>query len=127
MNGLEPRQLGQSAGPQHERLLRPTLGQTRPELSPWMARSLTRIDARSRLQNELQVIAVDLLGRCQLGELPTDCAVWLATTVEAAVTRVCELSLAALAETLDSRLDAAPPGVALRLRESEVRHDAGYF
>lgn len=108
-------------------VIRPALGQTRRAPSPWLARSLARTCARSRLEAELRAIAVDLLGRCQPGELPNDCADWVATTVDAAVTRVCESSLAALAETLDSRLSAAPPGVAQRLLEAEVRHDAGYI
>lgn len=94
--------------------------------SPWLARGLTRTGARSRLEAELRGIAVDLLGRCQPGELPNDCADWVATTVEAAVTRVCDSSLTVLAEALDSHLDAAPPRVAQRLHEAEVRHDAGY-
>jgi hypothetical protein len=96
------------------------------EPSAFLARSLTRTRARSRLEGELRAIAVDLLGRCQPGELPNECADWLATTVEAAVTRVCDSSLAVLAETLDLRLAAAPPGVAPRLLEAEARHDAGY-
>jgi hypothetical protein len=91
-----------------------------------LARSLTRTGARSRLEGELRAIAVDLLGRCQPGELPNGCADWVATTVEAAVMRVCDSSLAALAEALDARLAAAPPGVAEHLHEAEVRHDAGY-
>jgi len=78
----------------------------------------------------MRAIAVDLIGRCQPGELPTDAAEWVATSIEAAVTRVCDASLAALAaltETLDTRLAAEAPGVALRLREAEPRHDAGHF
>ena len=106
--------------------IRPALGQTLPKLSSWMARSLARTEARSRLETELRAIAIDLLGRCQPDELPSDCAAWLATTVDAAVTRVCDSSLSALAEALDSRLGAAPPRVARRLDEAEVRHDAGY-
>jgi hypothetical protein len=101
----------------------------RPSAEPsrLLARSLARTGARSRLETELRAIAVDLLGRCQPGELPNDCAEWLAATVEAAVSRVCDSSMAVLAETLDSRLDAAPPGIARRLEEAEVRHDAGYI
>jgi hypothetical protein len=106
--------------------IRSALSQTPAEPSPFLARSLARTGARSRLETELRGIAVDLLGRCQRGELPGDCAEWLATTVEAAVSRVCDSSLALLAETLDSRLDAAPPRIARRLEEAEVRHDAGY-
>jgi hypothetical protein len=106
--------------------IRSALSRTPIEPSPFLARSLARTGARSRLETELRAIAVDLLGRCQPGELPNDCAEWLATTVEAAVGRVCDSSLAVLAETLDSRLDAAPPGIARRLQEAEVRHDAGY-
>jgi hypothetical protein len=107
--------------------IRPALSRTPAEPSQLLARSLVRTGARSRLETELRAIAVDLLGRCQPGELPTDCAEWLATTVEAAVTRVCASSLAALAETLDTRLDAAPRGIARRLEEAEVRLDAGYI
>ena len=43
------------------------------------------------------------------------------------MTRVCDSSLAVLAETLDSRLDAAPRSIVRRLEEAEVRHDAGYI
>jgi hypothetical protein len=42
------------------------------------------------------------------------------------VTRVCDSSLASLADALDSHLDDAPPWIAQRLHEAEVRHDAGY-
>jgi hypothetical protein len=128
MYRLERRQLREPSEPMQERpVIRPAFRQTRPELSPWLARSLARTEARSRLETDLRAIAVDLLGRCQPGELPSDCAEWLAATVEAAVTRVCDSSLAALTQTLDSRLDAAPPGFARRLRDAEVRHDAGYI
>jgi hypothetical protein len=96
------------------------------ELSPLLAISLARTGARSRLETELALIAVDLLGRCEPGELPNDCAEWVASTVEAAVARVCDSSLTALAEVLASRLNAAPPGIARRLEEAEARHHAGY-
>src|SRR5690242_12978277 len=99
MNGVEARQLGQSANRQHEPALESTPGQ--PERSPWLVRSLTRTLARRRLERELRAITVDLLGRCQPNELPSDCAEWLETAVEAAVTHVCESSLAKLMETLD--------------------------
>jgi hypothetical protein len=126
--GMERRQLREPANLTQERPgIRPALGQTQRQPSWWLARSLARTAARNRLETELRAIAVDLLGRCQPGELPGDCAEWLATTVDAAVSGVCESSLAALAETLDSRLDAAPPEFARRLREAEVRHDAGYI
>ena len=107
--------------------IRPALSRTPAQPSPMLARSLARTGARSRLETELRAIAVDLLGRCEPGELPTDCAEWLAETNDAAVTRVCDSSLASLAETLDPRLDAAPRGVARRLDEAEIRHDVGYI
>jgi hypothetical protein len=75
----------------------------------------------------MRAIAGDLLGRCQPGELPTDCADWLAAAIGAAVAHVCDASLEALAEMLDAQLAAAPPGFAQRLREAEARHDAGLF
>jgi hypothetical protein len=127
MYQLERKPLRHASEPNEDRpVIRPALSRTPAEPSPWLARSLARTGARSRLEAELRAIAVDLLGRCQPGELPGDCAEWLATTVEAAVTRVCDSSLGALAETLDSRLGAAPPRVARHIDEAEVRHDAGY-
>jgi hypothetical protein len=127
LHRVEPRQLRQRSEPEPDRLvIRPAHSQKRAERSPWLARSVARTRARSRLETELRAIAVDLLGPSEPGDLPDDCVAWLATTVEAAVTRVCDSSLAALAETLGSQLRAAPPGVAQRLREAEVRNDAGY-
>jgi hypothetical protein len=124
---VERRELRQAPEPKPDRpVIRSPLRDKRAGPSPWLARSLTRSGARSRLEAELRAIAVDLLGRCQPGELPNDCAEWLATTVEAAVTRVCDSSLASLADALDSHLDDAPPWIAQRLHEAEVRHDAGY-
>ena len=108
------------------RAIRLALGETSPKVSPWMARSLARTEARNRLETELRAIAIDLLGRCQPDELPNDCAAWLATTVDAVVRPVLDSSLSALAEALDSRLGAAPPRVGQRLDDAEVRHDAGY-
>jgi len=127
MYQLESKQLRHASEPNGDRpVIRPVLNRAASDPSPWLARSLVRTGARRRLEAELRAIAVDLLGRCQPGELPDDCAEWLATTVEGAVTRVCDSSLAALAETLDSRLGAAPPRVVRHLDEAEVRHDAGY-
>jgi hypothetical protein len=127
MDRLERTEVPGLPDPVEERsVIGPSFRDTCPGPSPWLARSLARTRARSRLEAELRAIAVDLLGRCQPGELPTDCAEWLAATVEAAVAGVCERSLAGLAGTLDSSLDAAPHGVARRLRQAEVEHDAGY-
>jgi hypothetical protein len=97
-----------------------------PPISPRLARSLARARARSRLEGELRAIARDALGPHQSDELPSDCAAWLSTTIEAAVASVCDETLAALAGALDSRLSVMPPTVARRLHDVELRHDAGY-
>ena len=111
---------------QGEQVLPQALGESRQTHSAWLARSVARTQARSRLESEMRAIAVDLLGRCQPDELPDDCAAWLTEAVEAAVERVCDSSLSALVETLDSRLDSVAPRIARHLYEAEVRHDAGY-
>jgi hypothetical protein len=84
-----------------------------------------RTGARGRLDAELRAIAVDLLGRCQPDELPGACAAWLEAAIDHAVTGLSDATLSALAEAVDSRLDAAPPGVVALIHEAEVRHDAG--
>ena len=98
----------------------------RPPISPRLARSLARARARSRLEGELRAISRDALGAHQNDELPTDCAAWLATTIEAAVASVCDETLAALADALDARHPVKPATVAPRHRDVEQPHDAGY-
>ena len=100
--------------------------ETSVALSPQLARSVSRTAARSRLERELRSIAVDLLGGSNPGELPDDCGRWLATTVDAAIAGVCDASLRSLLEALDAQLAVAPPPVARRLADAELRHDAGY-
>ena len=106
---------------------RAAAGVGQPSPSPWLARSFTRTRARSRLEAHVRAIVADVLGGSQPGELPADCTEWLADAIDAAVTPVCETSLAALANALDAELAAAPRAVAERLREAEARHDAGLF
>lgn len=122
---IAPRQPSEAAPNCH--VIRRAGDQKRPGPSPWLARSLARTQAWGRLETEMRALAVDLLGRCQPGELPTDCTEWLAAAIEAAVRPVCDASLAALAEALDAQLAAAPPGVLQRLQAAEARHDAGCF
>jgi hypothetical protein len=114
--------------PAPDRPARHAAGGQRPaQPSPWLARSLARTRARSRLEGHVRAIIVDLLGGSQPGELPNDCTEWLAAAVDAAVKPICDTSLAALTETLDAELASAPPEVARRLREAGARHDAGLF
>ena len=102
------------------------MGERRPKPSPWLARSLVRTGARRRLEAELRALASDVLGRPQPGELPTDCAEWVAATIDAAVSHVCDTSLDDLAQTLEEQLEAAPSAYLRRLQEAAIRHDAGY-
>ena len=100
---------------------------SREPLSPALARSLMRIGARSRIEGELRAIAIDLLGPYGSDELPAECAAWVHTTIETAVSGVGDSSLASLANALDTLLATAPPDVARRLDEARIRHDAGFF
>jgi hypothetical protein len=101
--------------PSHERLV------------SGLARSLARVGARERLDRELRLLAVDLLGPSASDELPADCSAWMAAAIESAVRGVSEASLSALVETLEAQLAAAPPGIARRLNEARIRHDAGFI
>jgi hypothetical protein len=103
-----------------------SLRRSRPQ-QPGLTRSLARVGARGRLDRELRAIAVDLLGPFASDELPATCSTWVRATVESAIGGVAEASLAALVETLDAALAAAPPAVARRLDEARVRHDAGFI
>jgi hypothetical protein len=104
----------------------PTPIQRRAGPSPDLIRSLARVGARSRLEGELRLIAIDVLGLSEPDELPPGCSGWVYRTADAAVSGVCEASLAALVHALDALLAEAPLEVARRLDEARARHDAGW-
>lgn len=91
-----------------------------------LAREVSRVGARGRLEGELRLIAIDLLGPSESDEFPAVCASWVATTTEAVVSRVSDSALAALVEGLDSLLVAIPPDVARYLERARTRHEAGF-
>jgi hypothetical protein len=91
-----------------------------------MGRRIASIEAKGRLQDELRSIAMDLLGPNEADEFAAACADWVATTTEAAVSRVSDAALAALVHELDSLILAVPPGVARQLDRARARHEAGF-
>lgn len=99
----------------------------RPERAPSsVARNLSRVAARARLEQELRSIAVDLLGTNESDEFPEVCTDWVAATTESVVPGVCQAALDGLVQAIDSVLVDVPPAVARRLDEARVRHDVGY-
>ena len=91
-----------------------------------MRRRIALVEAKGRLEDELRSIAFDLLGPNEADEFPATCADWVATTTEAAVTRVIDAALDALVHELDSLIGAIPPEVAGQLDRAKARHDAGF-
>jgi hypothetical protein len=79
------------------------------------------------LAAELRSITVDLLGACVADDLPPEVVEWVEATTADVVTAVCDPSLRALTERLDSRLAGARVEVARRLGEAAARRDAGAF
>ena len=94
--------------------------------SSGLARQVARVGARARLESELRSIAVDLLGPNESDEFPASCADWVATTTDSAVSRVCDSTLEALVQALDSLLVGVPPDVARQLDRARVRQEAGF-
>jgi hypothetical protein len=91
-----------------------------------MRRRIARVEAKGRLEGELRSIAIDLLGPNEADELPPTCADWVATTTEAAASRVSDAALEALVHELDSLIVSVPPDVARQLDRARARHDAGF-
>ena len=91
-----------------------------------LARRVTRVGAKRRLEDELRSIAIDLLGPNESDEFSAACADWVATTTEAAVSRVSDAALEALVHRLDSLYVAVPPDVARHLERAKARHQAGF-
>jgi hypothetical protein len=91
-----------------------------------ISRRIARVEANGRLERELRSIAIDLLGPNESDELSAACAEWVATTTDAAVSRVSDAALAALVSELDSLIVAVPPDVARQLDRAKARHEAGF-
>lgn len=94
-------------------------------LSPPLDRRATSVMARARLRSELRSIALDLLGRCEPDELPADAAAWVENATETAVSAVCDRSIRALIQALETTVASAPRDVLHRLDESAIRRDLG--
>lgn len=91
-----------------------------------LARQVTRVGAKERLEGELRSIAIDLLGPNESDEFPASCADWVATTTEAAVSRISDSALEALVRAVATLLVSAPPDVARYLDRARARREAGY-
>ena len=91
-----------------------------------LTRRIARVEAKGRLVGELRSIAIDLLGPNESDEFPAACADWVATTTEAAISRVSDAALAALVHELDSLIVAVPSHVARQLDRARARHEAGF-
>jgi hypothetical protein len=92
---------------------------------PAVAGQVARVGAHWRLERELRSIAVDLLGAGDGNEFSAACAEWVATTTDAAVSRVTASALEALVGGLDSLLVDAPSEVLRQLDRARARCEAG--
>jgi hypothetical protein len=109
-------------------LLQPPLGMGQPDRAPSrIARHVSRVGASVRLEDELESIAMDLLGLNDSDGLSPDSADWVAAAARPAVSGVRDAALDGLVQALDSLLADAPPDVARRLDEARTRRDAGYI
>lgn len=94
-------------------------------LWPPLDRRATRAMASARLHADLRSIGFDLLGPYESDELSAEDAAWVENAVAIAVSAVCDLSMRALIQSLESTVARAPRDVIHRLDEAAVRHDAG--
>lgn len=98
-----------------------------PSASPRtrMARRVTAIAARSRLERELRAIVLDLLGPADPAWLPEATRTWVDSTTGDAVEAVCDESLATLVKHLDAVMATAPRDVRMRLDAAAEQVTAG--
>lgn len=92
---------------------------------PPLDRRAARVMARARLHSELRSISLDLLGPWEPDELPDEMAAWVENAAATAASAVCDRSLNALIQVLETAVTGAPPDVLLRLDDAAVRHDSG--
>jgi uncharacterized protein (DUF2249 family) len=98
---------------------------TSRRLSPRLVRRVAETRARSRLDEDLRAIALDLLGPSDPAVLPAGPAAWVEDAAERAIESVRDDSLTALVDRLGAILADAPPAVADCLEEATARQEAG--
>ena len=98
----------------------------RDALSERLDRRATAVMARGRLRSELRSIVLDVLGLSEPGELPAEMAAYVEGATEAAVSAVCDTSMSALLESVQTTIAEAPSSVVARLEQAAVRHDSGF-
>jgi len=91
-----------------------------------MITSSRQVEARSRLDSELQAIALDLLGLYDVEELPRECTTWVRTAIKEAVSEISDPAVSELALRLRSALRGAPADVARRIDAARLRHEVGF-
>lgn len=94
-------------------------------LSPMMQPRVARAMAWSRLHGALRAITIDILGPCEPQDLPDELAAWVNGAAETAATAVCERSLAALIQSLETSIALAPRGVVHQLNVAALRYNVG--
>lgn len=95
------------------------------QLTSRLARRVAAVAARARLERELRLLALDLLGPADPARLTPDVRTWIDGATDEAVGAVRDLLLATLVERLDEALETAPPDVLARLEEAADRMAAG--
>ena len=93
---------------------------------PRMITTSRQLEARSRLDSELRAIALDMLGLYEGEELPPECAAWVRTTIEVAVSEVSDPAVSMIALRLRSALGLAPADVARLIDAARLRHEIGF-
>ncbi len=92
-------------------------------LSSPLARRVSAVGARNRLEREIRAVALDLVGPADAATLSPECARWRSAAIDAAVRAVRDGSLSALIGALDRLLESAPPSVVAELDRARERQD----
>jgi len=88
-------------------------------------RRATAVKARARLRAEIRSISLDILGLCDPADLPAEMAAYVEGATEDVASSVCEISMAALLDSIGATIAEAPPAVVACLALAAVRRDAG--
>jgi hypothetical protein len=99
---------------------------SRDDVAEWLDSCLALVRAKDRIDGELRLVALDVVGRCEHDELDPTSKLLLRRVTERAIESTLEPLTVTFAAALERGIDGLPEALRHRLTRAEARRDLGW-
>jgi hypothetical protein len=99
---------------------------SRDDVAEWLDSRLALVRAKDRIDGELRLVALDVVGRCEHDELDPTSKLLLRRVTERAIESTLEPLTVTFAAALERGIDGLPEALRHRLTRAEARRDLGW-